>query len=110
MMAWNIMYVGSVELWLESLSKQQLKSIAKELRFLELSGSQLRLPHSKSLGKGLFELRERKYGYRVYYAFDQGKVIVLLQAGDKSSQKRDISIAREMLTTYRGDTNESKKF
>jgi putative addiction module killer protein len=45
----------------------------------------------------LFELRERKYGYRIYYGFCDSKVIMLLAAGDKKSQKYDIAIARERM-------------
>lgn len=61
---------------------------------LKLGGNELKLPHSKSLGRKLFELRERRYGYRVYYMFYDGHIIVLLAAGDKSSQQNDIKISR----------------
>ena len=102
-MTWTIRYLdsrkrsASVELWLDSLSDAQLKFIAKEIQLLQHCGNTLRLPHSKSLGKGLFELRERKYGYRIYYSFSANKTIILLHAGDKTSQKTDIKIARERL-------------
>ena len=109
-MTWNILYLDSVESWLDRLPTQQMKSVAKELRLLELTGNQLKLPHSRSLGQGLFELKERKFGYRIYYAFDQGSVIVLLHAGDKTSQERHIRVARDLLVKYRNDENESKKF
>jgi putative addiction module killer protein len=49
------------------------------------------------LNKGLFELRERRYGFRVYYAFYRIKQIVLLAGGDKGTQKTDIKIAQERL-------------
>lgn len=61
----------------------------------------LKLPHSKALGKGLFELRERKYGYRVYYGFLKKYIIILLAAGDKNSQEKDILIARGRLAEYK---------
>lgn len=93
----------SVEEWLDNLSKDQLKSTLKELRMLELCGNTLKLPHSKALNKGLFELRERRYGYRIYYSFYRGKIIILLHAGDKSTQKNDIKIARERLVQLIGD-------
>ncbi|TNF66535.1 MAG: type II toxin-antitoxin system RelE/ParE family toxin [Gammaproteobacteria bacterium] len=102
-MTWDVKYVDAVQEWLDNLTVQQLKSVAKELRLLEISGHELRLPHSKSLGYGLFELRERKFGYRIYYTFDQGRVIILLNAGNKSSQKRDIVKAREILKQYKGE-------
>jgi len=83
-----------------------LKSIAKELLLLEKCGNTLRLPHSKSLGKGLFELRERSFGYRIYYGFLPNFTIILLHAGDKSSQKDDIGIARTKFDFMRRRLNE----
>lgn len=84
---------NSIENWLDSLSNEQLKSVSKELRLLEICGNELRLPHSKSLSKGLFELRERRYGYRIYYGFYKKQIIMLLAAGNKTTQKRDIKVA-----------------
>ncbi len=92
-MKWCITYWNNLEKWLNELNKEQLKSVSKELHLLELSGNRLRLPHSKSLGKGIFELRERSYGYRMYYAF-HNETITLLSAGNKNTQKKDIKIAR----------------
>lgn len=86
-----------VKKWLDKLTKEQFKAIAKELEILSQLGNELKLPHSKSLGEGIFELRERRYGYRIYYCFYGKRVIILLAAGDKTSQKRDIKIARERL-------------
>jgi len=86
-----------VEAWLDSLAHEQLKSVAKEMKLLERCGNELRLPHSRALGKGLFELRERRFGYRVYYTFFEQSVILLLNAGNKSSQTNDIKIARGRL-------------
>jgi len=87
--------IPTVRAWLDRLSDEQLKSVAKEVKLLELCGHELRLPHSRALGKGLFELRERKFGYRLYYTFRADRVIVLLHAGDKNSQQKDIKIARQ---------------
>jgi len=106
-MDWFIKYAESVESWLENLTTQQLKSVAKELRLLELLGNKLKLPHSKALGDKLFELRERKFGYRLYYTFEHGKILLLLYAGNKSSQKRDIKKAKEILKNYRSNTDEN---
>ncbi len=95
---------NSFEDWLDSLTHEQVKAVAKELKLLECCGSELRLPHSRALGRGLFELRERKFGYRIYYTFVVNKVIVLLQGGDKSSQQRDIRIAQRRLVELNIET------
>jgi putative addiction module killer protein len=101
---WNVVYWSEedgqtpVEEWLDELGSEQIKAIAKELALLKICGNQLRIPHSKALEGGLFELREMRFGLRVYYGFNKGKIIILLAAGDKSSQKRDIKTARERLT------------
>ena len=41
-------------------------------------GNTLREPISKALGEGLFELRGRTSGVRIFYTFKPGRVIVLL--------------------------------
>jgi putative addiction module killer protein len=92
---------NSLEHWFDQLTDEQFKSIAKELKLLEMSGNELRLPHSRSLGSGLFELRERRYGYRVYYTFCKNKIILLLGAGDKTSQRADIKLAQRRLLELR---------
>jgi putative addiction module killer protein len=103
MKKWDIHYwaagrgKSSVEKWLDGLTKEQLKSVAKEIKILQIAGNELKMPHSKALGGGLFELRERRYGYRIYYGFYKKQTIILLIAGDKKSQERDIITARDRL-------------
>jgi len=98
---WNVEYwceskpKSSVEGWMNALTKDQFKSVAKEIRLLELCGNGLRLPHSRALGNGLFELRERKFAYRIYYTFLRNNTVVLLHAGEKSSRRKAIKTARE---------------
>jgi len=67
------------------------------LEILAEMGNELKLPRSKPLGKGLFELREWQFEYRIYYCFHGNKLIVLLAVGDKSSQEDDIAAARNRL-------------
>ncbi len=45
-----------VEAWFDALSDEQLSSVADEVKLLEQCGNDLRLPHSKALKDGLFEL------------------------------------------------------
>lgn len=52
---------------------------------------------SKSVGNGLQELRLHfGPGYRVYYIWRDGALIILLNGGDKGSQARDIAKARKL--------------
>lgn len=90
----------SIEEILNNLTTEQIKSIAKEVKLLEICGNSLKLPHSKSLGKGLFELRERRYGYRIYYTFSANQNITMLHVGKKSSQVKDIRISRNRLAEF----------
>lgn len=49
----------------------------------------------QSLKDGVWELRFTfGAGYRVYYALDGDRIIILLMGGDKGSQKRDIARAK----------------
>lgn len=103
MKTWVLKYWGdktqkdSVERWLDSLAEQELRSVTKEVRMLQLLGNELKMPHSKSLSGGLFELRERRYGFRIYYGFHGKQIIILLAAGDKNTQNKDIKKARKRL-------------
>ncbi len=91
---WEVRYLPEVEKWLDSLTTFQFKLVTKELLFLKRLGSMLGMPHSRALGGGLFELRERSFGFRVYYTFQKNKCVILVCAGDKKSQTRDIKKAR----------------
>lgn len=51
----------------------------------------------KSLGNSIYELRITSGpGYRVYYTKQDEDIVILLIAGDKSSQSDDIKKAIEM--------------
>ena len=52
----------------------------------------------KTISSNLFELRMFfGPGFRVYYTIKGREIIFLIAGGDKSSQKKDISKARELL-------------
>ncbi|MCD6250200.1 MAG: type II toxin-antitoxin system RelE/ParE family toxin, partial [candidate division Zixibacteria bacterium] len=52
----------------------------------------------KTISANLFELRMFfSPGFRVYYTIQGREIIFLLAGGDKSSQKKDIAKARELL-------------
>lgn len=107
MKQWMVVYWASeenrspIEKWLDKLTKEQLKSLTKEIIMLEQIGNELKLPHSRALGKGVFELRERRFGLRIYYGFRDEFIIILLAAGDKTSQEKDITLARNRLSNLK---------
>ncbi|WP_092077567.1 type II toxin-antitoxin system RelE/ParE family toxin [Desulfuromonas thiophila] len=52
----------------------------------------------KQIGDGLFELRLFfGPGFRVYYTVRGREIIFLLAGGDKSTQKKDIALAQQLL-------------
>lgn len=56
---------------------------------------------SRSIGKGVTENRiDHGPGYRIYYAVD-GESVVLIHGGDKSTQQRDVEIARNYWADYK---------
>ena len=57
---------------------------------------------SKSVGEGVLELRiHYGPGYRIYLARDRDSLVVLLCGGDKSSQKKDIALAKKYWKAYK---------
>ena len=60
----------------------------------------------KALDGGLYELRLFfGPGHRVYFGEHKGRVILILNGGDKSSQRKDISRAKEYWNTYLEDNS-----
>jgi putative addiction module killer protein len=54
----------------------------------------------RSIGGGVHELKiSFGPGYRVYFGVE-GEFVVLLNGGDKASQRRDIAKAKEYWTDY----------
>ncbi len=65
-------------------------------------GPQLRMPHSKAFGEGLFELRPKgKAGIgRAFYCFLVGKRVVILHGFIKKSQQtpdRELKLAKKRM-------------
>ena len=57
---------------------------------------------SEPVGEGVSEMRiHLGAGYRVYFTRTELTVYVLLAGGDKSSQKKDIALAKSMARTLK---------
>jgi putative addiction module killer protein len=93
--------------WLDSLDTTTKARIQARILRIE-SGN---LGDHKSVGGGVMELRfDFGPGYRVYLGKDGGALILLLMAGDKGSQAKDIKRAQELWSEYlkRGKNGQKK--
>lgn len=91
--------ISEVEKWLKKLPREQKTALVRRIALLELLGDKLGMPNVRSLGQGLFELREMSFGNRLYFYFSvsERRIVVIVGAGDKDSQQRDILKAREAM-------------
>ncbi|MCX5807971.1 MAG: type II toxin-antitoxin system RelE/ParE family toxin [Proteobacteria bacterium] len=57
---------------------------------------------SRSVGRGVYELKvDYGPGYRIYYAYEGKLIVLLLLGGDKSTQEEDIIQAKKFLNEYK---------
>lgn len=98
----NVLYKGQIAIvqtvdfrdWLDGLRdrKAQLR-IDDRLKRLASGNA----GDTKSVGDGVQELRLTfGPGYRIYYMWRDGVLIILLNGGDKNTQKRDIARAKRL--------------
>ena len=96
--------IEPVREWLQSLDKSKRLQLGQAIQVLQMNGPALPMPYACPLGRGLFELRERvgKVRYRIFYAFDGGRVVVLLHAATKDQRMMgdDVALARQRLKDY----------
>jgi phage-related protein len=99
-MPWTIDYYSEdVRLEIEALPVGIRASYARLTELLEEFGLELRMPHSRAMGGGLFELRPRgREGIaRVFYCTNVGRKIIILHSFIKKTNetpKRELDIAR----------------
>ena len=81
--------------WLRKL--KDLKAKAKILFRIQKIENDGHFGDCKSVGDGIREMRVNfAKGYRVYFKEKDGKIIVLLIGGEKSTQQKDIAKAKEI--------------
>lgn len=82
--------------WLRKL--KDLKAKAKILFRVQKLEQDEHFGDCEPVGDGIRELKVNfAKGYRVYFKEKDGKIIVLLIGGDKSTQQKDIKKAKEIL-------------
>jgi putative addiction module killer protein len=82
--------------WLRKL--KDLRAKAKILFRIQKIESEKHFGNCEPVGDGIRELKiDYAKGYRVYFKESDGKIIILLIGGDKSTQQRDIDKAKEIL-------------
>jgi putative addiction module killer protein len=81
--------------WLNKL--KDLKAKARILWRIQKLERDEHFGDSKSVGDGISELRiNYAKGYRLYFRIVDGKIILLLVGGEKSTQQKDIEKAKEL--------------
>ncbi|MGK9050047.1 type II toxin-antitoxin system RelE/ParE family toxin [Neorhizobium petrolearium] len=80
--------------WLGELRDRNARlRIATRIRRMELGNP----GDVKSVGEGVSEMRiPYGPGYRIYFVQMGETIVILLCGGDKSSQRRDIALAKQM--------------
>ena len=102
-MSWTIEYFSeAVRLEINALPIGIRASYVRLTELLEEFGLNLRMPHSRAMGEGLFELRPkgREGIARVFYCTQVGKRIIVLHSFIKKTgetPKRELEIARKRL-------------
>ncbi len=78
--------------WLDALKDKMTRVIIKgRIRRLEAGN----FGHTRSLGEGIIELKiDYGPGFRVYLGLEGNSLVVILVIGDKSSQSKDINLAK----------------
>ena len=86
--------------WVDSLDRKTRERVLSRIGRLKWG----QFGDFKPLDGGLYELRLFfGPGYRVYFGEHRGKMILLLCGGDKSTQKKDVKMAKEYWKTYLED-------
>lgn len=85
--------------WLRKLRDRKLLTIITD-RLLRVSEGNM--GDVKPVGEGIGEMRiHYGAGYRLYFIQRGDRIIIMLAGGDKSTQERDIKIARKLAQEWR---------
>ena len=94
--SWHVRLSQEIAEWFLEMAVRDRDSVRDVLNILEERGPTLRMPSSRALGNGLFELRFRSGGsdWRITYCYGSGNVIYALTVFRKQRQRETREIAR----------------
>lgn len=90
--------------WLKGLPDKDKEYLGGLLRDLAFGGPFSRPKIFKHLEESLWEIRDLRSpgpGYRIYFAFVENVIILVVSSGNKSSQQRDIKQAKLRLDKHK---------
>jgi phage-related protein len=101
-------YNSDIQSWVNKMPAGIRATYARYTELLMEFGLDLRMPHSKAMGSGLFELRPKgKEGIaRIFYCMLVGKKIVMLHGFIKKSQEtpsRELKIAKARMREVKNE-------
>lgn len=94
---------GKIEDFISNLDEMTVRRVYKLISRLEQLGGEIRMPYSKNIGDGLFELRlPGSVQVRIIYAFHGGTAVLLNIFIKKiwGIPRREIEYARNILKQY----------
>ncbi len=93
---WSVELEPEVETWLDDLTVREFALVLAHLDRLAERGSGLRMPASRSLGDGVFELRFDlgRTARRITYFFGPDRRIVLLTVFRKQRNNERVEVRR----------------
>lgn len=98
-----------VRAWYLGLTAAGKAATDRIIERLATQGNMLRMPHSRSLGEGLYELRftRENVNRRITYVFSPGHRVVTLTTFRKQhqSERREILRARRAQATHKAASN-----
>ena len=109
----EIIYYSTIEgkipfrRWLDELHETAKDRVIRRLKRLSFGN----FGDVKSVGDGIHELRiDFGTGYRIYFANENHKIVVILTGGEKSTQSNDIERAKTYYADYRKRKTSSDLF
>lgn len=87
--------------WFDSLEGRHQAAVERRVAAIEEHDH---FGDCSSLRGGLYEMRLLGAGLRIYFAYVEQVIVLLLDGSDKSSQKRAIKAARERLKDFKERT------